>query len=406
MYLKRLFPFVFLFFIISLSAQESTLKFKLYGFIRNDFYYNSRHNQESLDGLFYLYPKQIDLNTQGIDKNATAQAEMLSIASRVGFDITGSEIFGAKSSAKIESDFAGFSTSYYVLRIRQAYEKLNWKNSELLIGQTWHPLFGNVLPSVLSLNTGAPFQPFNRSPQVRFKYNIGSEFSLTTAAIYQMQYVSQGPIGASASYIKNALIPDLFIGMECKSDKWTSGVGFDTKTIKPLVENITSFSGEVYSQFIDKDIQLKAKALWGQNLSDHQILSGYGISGTSNISGAPTYTSFNALSTWLNVVYGTNLQVGAFIGLSKNFGTDAPLLADNNGKFTAYGCGYNNDTQLLLDRLLRISPSISYQMSNLKIGLEYDYSTAMYGTLQSNGLVSSPYTVNNQRMVATVSYFF
>jgi len=120
---------------------------------------------------------------------------MLSVNTRLGFDITGTSVLGAKTSGKIEADFAGFGTTYYVFRIRQAYMKLNWDKTELLIGQTWHPLFGNVVPTTFSANAGAPFQPFNRSPQVRLKQNLSSTLSFTAAALYEMQYCTQGPSG-------------------------------------------------------------------------------------------------------------------------------------------------------------------------------------------------------------------
>ena len=38
-------------------AQMQDFKFKFYGQIRTDFYYNSRANEETVDGLFYMYPK-------------------------------------------------------------------------------------------------------------------------------------------------------------------------------------------------------------------------------------------------------------------------------------------------------------------------------------------------------------
>lgn len=34
-------------------AQNKDFKFKFYGQIRTDFYYNSRANEETVDGLFY-----------------------------------------------------------------------------------------------------------------------------------------------------------------------------------------------------------------------------------------------------------------------------------------------------------------------------------------------------------------
>lgn len=386
-----------------LLAQESAIRLKFYGFVRNDIYFNSRQNVESIDGCFHLFPKPIELLANK-DKNATPQIEMLSVATRLGLDITGQPIFGANSSAKIEADFAGASTTYYMLRIRQAYTKLNWTNSELLIGQTWHPLFGSVMPTGPSLNAGAPFQPFNRSPQVRFKQNLNSALSLMVAASYQMQYLSQGPAGLSAGYLKNSLVPSIFVGIENKTTYWTSGVGLDVKTIKPAEQKITSLSGMAYTQFVKNKLQIKAKALWGENLSDYLMLSGYGV--TDTIGGSDKYTNFNIGGSWLNIVYGAKIQGGIFLGLSQNFGTNKPLLINTTNNYTAYGYGFYAGSQLLLDRLVRVAPHVSYNLPNFKLGLEYDFTTAQYGKINQNGKIVSPENVDNHRIVASVSYLF
>ena len=403
--LNATFVLSFIFISFLTFAEETPVKLKLYGFVRNDFFYNSRQNVEGLDGVFNIIPKPVSLNSQNDDTNALPQAEMISITTRVGADLTGNTLLGAKSSAKIEADFAGFGTTYYVFRIRHAYFKLNWAKTELLVGQTWHPLFGNVLPTTLSLNTGAPFQPFNRSPQIRIIRHLNKSVSIMASAMYEMQYLSQGPLGASNTYMKNSLLPDLFIGSEFKSAHWLSGVGFETKTIKPTIENLTSISAVAYTQLTVPDFQLKAKAVWGQNLSDCFMLAGYGINGKTTDNN-PTYTNFNLVSSWLNLVYGTKWQAGLFLGFSKNLGTSSNLLANVDSKFTAYGCGYYQDTQLLADRLIRVAPHFTYNISNFRVGMEYDFSTAIYGTLQVNGTVKNPYTINNHRVMASASYFF
>ncbi len=51
-------------------AQLKDFKFKFYGQIRTDFYYNSRANEETVDGLFYMYPKDEVLDGNGEDLNA------------------------------------------------------------------------------------------------------------------------------------------------------------------------------------------------------------------------------------------------------------------------------------------------------------------------------------------------
>lgn len=403
---KKLFLLPFLLFsLLNGFAADPSVGYQLYGFVRNDFYINSRQNFEVLDGLFSIFPKPVDINTNGKDKNAVPNAEMLSVATRLGIDFRGTPIMGAKSTAKIECDFAGISTSYYLIRIRQAYLKLNWEKTELLVGQTWHPLFGSVLPTVPSLNTGSPFQPFNRSPQVRAKHMLTNELLVIGSVNYQMQYMSQGPLGASPSYLKNALLPDIFVGLESKSKHWISGVGFDTKMLKINDARLSSGSAVAYTQYADNQLQIKAKAIYGQNLSDHLMIGGYGISNESTTNNI-VYTNFNTLSSWLNLVYGTKVQTGIFVGFSQNLGTNENLNIDAAGIITAYGYGFYADTQQLMDRIYRIAPHITYNLSNFKLGFEYELTSADYGKIQGNGRIENSSTATNHRAMATISYIF
>lgn len=401
---KKLLLLFLISFSVTLFAAEPNTTYKLYGYVGNDFFFNSRQNVESVDGLILYFPKPISLNSKNEDTNAKPQAEMLSIDTRLGLDLTGMPVFGAKTSAKIEADFEGFSTSYYVFRIRQAYTKLNWKNTELLLGQTWHPLFGSVIPTIASANNGAPFHPFNRSPQLRITQKLSNSISLIAAAVYQMQYLSQGPIGASNTYLKNAIAPNLFLGSEAKTTHWTSGIGIDMKTIKPDVNEITSISGTAYAQFTHQNFQLKAKAVLGENLTESNMIGGYGISGTDN-NGAATYTNLNTANAWLNAVYGTKWQVEVYTGISQNLGSNKTL-ASVSDKFIVYGTGASTDTQVLIDRVYRISPSVSYNFANIKLALEYDFTTATYGNMQSNGRVSNPYDISNHRVLVSFKYYF
>jgi hypothetical protein len=430
MNLKKLLPFVFITFSTFAFAEEPATKVKMYGYVGNDFFYNSRQNVEMVDGVIQLFPKPISLNTANADINATSQAELLSVNTRLGIDIAGTPILGAKSSGKIEADFAGFGTSFYVFRIRQAFMKLNWDKTELLVGQTWHPLFGSIAPSTFSANGGAPFQPFNRSPQVRVKQTLTKTLSATAAALYEMQYASYGPASTSTSnvYLKNAMIPDLFVGLENKTTHWTTGAGVDFKTLKPDATNastISSLSAVAYAQYVNKKFQLKAKALYGENLSDQLMLGGYGVSeyGTGNDSTKVLgYTNFKNGSAWINAVYGTKLQVGLLVGASENLGTtDNLAINSKTKKFSNYGYGFydNSDLntnlkktdaayldQVILDRLYRIAPQVSYNIQNMKFGLEYDFTTASYGKLIKNGTATDNYSVNNHRILASVMYIF
>jgi len=406
---KKLLPFIFIAFSTLAIAQETT-KLKVYGFVSNDFFYNSRQNVEMVDGVIQLFPKPIELNTAGVDKNAVAQAEMISVDTRLGIDLTGAPILGAKSSGKIEADFAGFGTSYYVFRIRQAFMKLNWEKTELLVGQTWHPLFGSVVPTTFSANAGGPFQPFNRSPQVRVKESLSKTLSLTAAALYEMQYASQGPAGTSNTYMKNAIAPDFFVGLENKTKHWTLGVGADLKTIKPEPLNdatISSLSASAYAQYVNGKLQIKGKTTYGENLSDQLMLGGYGVSKYASDSATVlSYTNLKSMNTWVNLVYGTKLQVGLLLGAANNLGSSDNFDLRKGKKMTAYGYSFYDASQQVLDHLYRIAPQVSYNLSNFKFGLEYDYTTASYGAIQRDGSAKNTYSVSNNRILASVMYIF
>lgn len=406
MILKKLLPCILIAFATSAFAQDTTTKVKLYGYVGNDFFYNSRQNVEMVDGIIQLFPKPIELSA-GTDKNAVAQAEMISVNTRLGVDISSAPILGAKSTGKIEADFAGFGTSYYVFRIRQAYMKLNWNKTELLIGQTWHPLFGSVVPTTFAANGGAPFQPFNRSPQLRLKQTLTPTLSFSAAAVYEMQYASQGPLGTSSVYMKNALAPDLFVGLENKTRHWITGAGIDFKSIKPDIKQISSLSAAAYAQYSKSKIMLKAKAIYGENLSDQLMLGGYGVSKyAADSTTVLSYTNFKNLSTWVNAAYGTKFQVGVLLGLSQNLGTVDMLATRKGGKYTAYGYGYYDTAQQIVDHLYRVVPQMSYNLPNVRFGLEYDFTTASYGSIQSDGNAINPYSVNNHRVLASVMYIF
>lgn len=260
-----------------LFAAEPAVSYKLYGFVRNELYFNSRQNTEALDGLFNMIPKPIDPDLAGNDKNAVPNSQMLSISTRLGLDFTGNPILGAKSSAKIECDFAGVKDYYFLIRLRQAYMKLNWAKTELLVGQTWHPMFSNLQPITPALSVATPFQPFNRSPQIRLTQKLNDNFSLLTNLSYQMQYMTQGPAGQSVSYMKTGLLPGLHVGLDYKSKQLTAGVGFDGKSL--LINKVRFNSGAVvaYAGYSVKKFQIRAKTVYGQNMSEYLMAGGYGV---------------------------------------------------------------------------------------------------------------------------------
>lgn len=389
---------------MGLLAQDKKTNLDIYGFVRNDFYYNSRQCEEGIDGVFHFYPKPIKTNLSGQDENAIPQANMLSIATRIGLNINGQPILGAQSSGKIEVDFAGFGVANYVVRIRHAYMQLKWEKSIIQVGQNWHPMWGSVIPVTVSLNAGLPFQPFNRSPQLRFSHNVTDNISFTGAGVYQMQYTSGGPKGYSPNYLRNALIPELFVGAEYKNKQWITGAGIDLKVIKPDDKSLSSLSAIAYSQYAKNKFMAKARVTVGQNLSDQLLANGYGKT-FNHSTGEHGYTNLNIVSSWVNFVYGKKWQISLFGGYTQNLGSSTPL-HDDNGKITIYSRGFYIDTQEMINSMYRVSPTLLFNLPNFSFGVEYNLTGVTYGTIQTSGKTSQNYTVNNHRIIGSVSYYF
>lgn len=111
--MKKILIFIAVLFNSSLvSAQKSDFSYRFYGFVRGDLFYNTRANQAPVDGNFYLYPLDCDLDSKGNDINATPNGSFYTFTTRLGIDMDGPKIGNATSSAKIEVDFGGFFSQY------------------------------------------------------------------------------------------------------------------------------------------------------------------------------------------------------------------------------------------------------------------------------------------------------
>lgn len=406
----------FLFFMVSLLtmcplvAQKKDFTYKFYGFVRGDIFYNTRANVAAVDGLFYLYPQDKVYDVNGRDLNATPNGSFYTFTTRLGLDLTGPALGKARTSAKIETDFGGFSSSSTMLRIRQAYVALDWEKTQLLIGQTWHPLSG-IMPDVLNLSTGAPMNAFNRSPMFRLRQRLDN-MQLTTAAVWQLQYMSTGPVGASQDYIKNSGIPELFLGIDYISNGWQIGTSANFLSIRPRTvsemstgkykvhERVSGLTYGAHLKYAGRKFVIAAKSKIASMVDNSALLGGYGVKSFDPVSGKQEYTPFRHSTSWINITYGNTWRAGIFAGYTKTLGTSDALYSKEEFKMTTYGKGLN------IDQLLLVNPSISYNLLHWKIGMEYCIGTAWYGDIRLNGKVENPHSVTNHRILGLIVYHF
>ena len=384
---------------------KNGFKLKIYGQVRADLFYNTRANVESVDGLFYSYPMDIKLDAEGNDLNDQDNSNFYLLYSRLGLDVNGPKLGSAKTSAKIEFDFRGSGTTLSLIRLRHAYFNFNWGKSSVLAGQTWHPFFGEVSPQMLNLNTGAPFQPFSRAPQVRYRFNHKG-LQLTASAVWQSQFLSNGPEGKSNKYIKNSCVPEIHFGADYKTSNLIVGAGADMTSLVPRTqstlngktykvdERITSVSGEVHAKYTTPMWQFAAKSTLASNLTQTSMLGGYGVCDIDPITGQQSYTPTYNSSSWVNVVWGKKWKVGVFGGYMKNLGTTKEVSS-------LIGTGVD------VDQIVCGSAEVTYNLPHWRIGLEYNYTTAWYGDLnKANGKIINTHSVDNHRAVVSASFMF
>ena len=396
---------ILMFFSGVVKSQKENFSYKFYGHVRGDLFYNSRVNHENVYGLFYLYPKDKALDEDGKDINAGVNGSMSSIYTRLGMNIEGPKIMNAVSSANIEFDFRGAGSNYAMPRIRHASVNLDWGKSDLTLGQSWHPLFGEVSTQVLNHSSGVPFQPLNRSPLVKYKYlNKGWQFM--AAAIWQLQHLSTGPNGSSEEYLKNSNLPELYAGINYKGLGWQVGAGVDFISIVPrtqtttgrrickVCERVNSVSFEAHAKYQSENLYVAAKSILASNQVHSLTLGGYAVKSIDNVTQKMEYTPFRNSSTWINVVYGKKWKPGIFVGYFKNLGTADEI------KGATYGTGLD------VDQILSAHCQLTYNLPHWRLGFEYTPSVVWYGTPDNKGRVKDTHSITGHRILAMVMYTF
>ena len=437
--------------------------FKIYGFVRNYFTYDSRESISGTGDLYNYQPKDENWNqteaeaaTSGVareDLNAQSTFRFLSLTTRVGLNITGYKWRSTEFGGKIEADFfAGLSkvgnggihavSGTAQLRLRQAYLTLGWDSLkmgkdfarvDLLVGQTWHPMAADLCDAI-ALNSGAPFGPFSRTPQVKMDARLGKYITLTAAGLWQMQYNSTGPEGQSAEYMAYSKTPEGYLGLSFHTKGFLMRAGADVLSICPrhlgtvmasdgvtevkvsVNDRITTVSPFIYFQYKNGDFSIKAKSIFAQAGEHMNLNGGYGVKAI-NADGSWEYTPTRNSSSWISIVYGgkvgaqedkhpQKLQGILFAGYVHNFGTKDELLdADGDGKADKFYFPRANN----MNNMWRLSPTLLYTVGKFQLGLEYEITSVQYGKggINTHGLAQNDlHWVTNHRVQLMTKYNF
>ncbi len=383
---------------------DDTFGIRFSGFVKTDAIWDTRQTVTARDGHYLLYPAGPKLDADGEDINEGVNFNILAIQTRLKGAITGPDAFGAKTGGLIEAAFFGTTDSdINGFRLRHAFLTLVWDKSSLLIGQYWHPMFvTSCFPGVISFNTGAPFQPFSRNPQIRWTYKTGNA-RILAAAIAQRDFVSMGPDGASTKYLRNSAIPNMHVQVQWDTEKMVLGLGGDWKMLKPRLETVAGYkatntvsgvSALAFANFKLPSFTWRIEGVYGQNLTDHLMLGGYGVETLAAGSGEETYVPTTIMSAWTDIESSGSLAFGLFAGVTQNLGAgkdvDGPLWMRGND----------------IDMIYRVAPRVMWNSGKTQFAVEGEYTAASYGSQSTDATVTDADFVGNFRLLLAAYYFF
>ncbi len=372
------------------DSDSKPFRFDFHGFVNPHFYADSRSVVGGREDMMLFYPKPIALDANGRDLNDGWQANMMSITTRLNLRVTGPDVLGAKTDAYVEGDFTGSTNaSNNDLRLRHAYISLDWeRGGALLVGQYWYAMVvPEIMPMTNPLNMGAPFHPYARYNQVRYRIPLGP-VEIAATAMWQLDNASQGLLNGAAAtstlFARNSLVPELNLRVMYCTPSLLFGGAANLKTIQPIVPDAeqrlhSSPSYTIFGKARVRQLDIKAQTLLNNSLYEGCSLGGYLMLADS------TFSDWHFNTVWVDLSRNAgHWRPGLFLGYAKNkdFG--------NTGYANCFGRGHD------IEYLWRIQPRLTYRTDKaLSFTAEAEYTKAGYNT-----------PVSNLRLSLTMQYDF
>lgn len=439
------------------AQDEIPGKVRLYGFVRNDVLFDSREVDTDPEEPYFFMPGGTTLVGE-VDQNAVPSLRMLALTSRLGVKVSGYQIGETKVTGTIEGDFFVSSGSTATFRMRQAYMGLLWDNLELgdllmNVGQTWHPMAAD-LPHLTREETGAPFNPSSRSPQILAHWAVGS-FTWSGGVLYPVQYLPVGPSSTteplwnarkeqyypsttnvtvkSADFVRYGLIPEVYLGVSFQKGGFLARAGaslfssqprwdaplvrvvdeenrelaYDMENTSTLSSRLFAVSPYVFLQYTHGSFQVKAKSVLAQSGEHMNLLSGYGTTYNWKTH-ALEYTPMQDWASFISFQAGRKYQVMCMLGYMQQIGTTKALFATRTESLNALWLNTSFDP--LIQRAFRVTPTLAYHLGKLTFSLEYNCTGAWFGDdryyRERSGLYEDGHWVLDHRIEQMIRFSF
>lgn len=402
---------------------DSGVKKAIGGYIKAEYYYDSRQVVGEAVDQFLIYPKPKIYDPCCHDLNRRGEGHFAALESRLSFSFRGTKVKKADISGLIEGDFwAAFSNVVIIpdiFRLRHAAMFLDWPCISLTMGQYWHPItIEECFPDTISFNNGSPIDAYARSPLIKLDCKKDT-FHIIGTASFELDFQSDGPMGFSPLYMARGMIPNFDLQFKKFFGEHAIGSVIDYIRIVPrintpqgysVVEPLSSFTSVTWLALNwPEKFAWHQKIIYSQNGVDYNLIGGYATTDIDPCTGKKKYTNISALAYWWDLIAcpKKTVEPAIFMGFIKNLGAlnsiipdtfnDEGVLIDQN----VFGFGTN------VSWVYRIAPRLRWRLSKeLTIAAEFEVTGAAFGKVVRSGKVANAVPVTNMRGLCAAYYTF
>jgi len=324
--MKRL---VFVALLVALVAlPAAAAEFTLGGYIKLDAWWDSTQVSKNLLGVVVRHN---DYQAFGgtSNRNHHGRFQATAQSSRFNFTIKGPELWGAKTSGFIEVDFdqqldtRQTSSHSYVPRLRHAFFRLDWPETQLLMGQYWG-MFCNYYPELIQ---DGPFQGHGQSTQRLAQVRLTQKFlgMFTLAGLVGTPYDpdstdniggTMSPTGTVALWGQRSATPQFQISLDFEKDFYGKAAFYG----RPKGFNINVAAGWQRTQYLKGRAAASAYTFGNNNYvgafniiqRDDQYLDPWVVQVTAFIPVIPTRTPNLAGTASLTAQFYVGAGLSAF----------------------------------------------------------------------------------------------
>lgn len=388
------------------------VELKLFGYVKAEGIFDTRQNFELRDGHLLYFPLNKLPDVNGADINARGEFEAFAIQTRWDLSGIGPDICNFESNFLIEAEFFGRTDEVIdSCDLRLAYLELRSDVWEFQGGQNFHPIcYPYDSPDTISFNAGIPMAPFALCPQFKITYHQ-DQIEFLAAAIGFLGDRPFGFAGGTDKAFRDAIMPDFFVQFRYKADEDKNyvGVGFDVNRIVPRISTrnnykeispVTSISADLFVRGQYDDFVMYSKLMYSQDAGIFELIGGIAVHSIEPVTDIRTYTPLQTLGWYIELIKQGPLEPGLFIGVAKALGSLKTIIPSLESAVTVYGLGTDIDT------VFRVSPRIRWYIKSFIVGIEYEYTRAAYGILDTHGHIQDAVPVANNRFLFATYYIF